>query len=148
MAKKMVSKYTKRKILAVDYGRKFSGLATFIPEVDPFVLLYGRLAYQSDEKLILDLKKIIDDEAIDLVVVGVPLYLNGDKSNMTRIVEGFVEKLKNALPNLEIFTQDETLTSFEAEDRMKNSPRFGFKVDKTQVDAVAASVILEDFLRL
>jgi putative Holliday junction resolvase len=144
----MISKYTKRKILAVDYGRKFSGLATFIPDVDPFVLLYGRLAYENDEKLILDLKKIIDDEAIDLIVVGVPLYLNGNKSSMTRIVEGFVEKLKSALPNLEIFTQDETLTSFEAEDRMKNSPRFGFKVDKTQVDAVAASVILEDFLRL
>jgi len=148
MADEMVSKYSKRKILALDYGKKFSGLATFIPDVDPFVLLYGRLAYESDEKLILDLKKVIDEEGIDLMVVGVPLYLNGAKSDMTRTVEAFVEKLKNSLPNLEIFTQDETLTSFEAEDRMKNSPRFGFKVDKTQVDAVAASVILEDFLRL
>ena len=43
--------------------------------------------------------------------------------------------------------QDETLSSFEAEQRMINSPRFNFKIDKKQIDSLAASIILEDWIK-
>ena len=45
-----------KKILAIDYGRKFTGLASFKVDVDPFPLMYGRVAYESDEKLANEIK--------------------------------------------------------------------------------------------
>lgn len=136
---------SRKKILGVDYGQKFTGLATYTPEIDPFVLLYGRLAFESDEKLCLDLKKIVDDEFVEVIVVGVPHLTDGQKTTMTRTVEDFIKKLRESLPSVPIFEQDETLSSFEAKERMLNSPRFNFQIDMKQIDAVAASIILEEF---
>ena len=134
-----------KKILAIDYGQKFTGLASYIPGVDPFVLLYGRIAYESDEKLCLAIKNIVDEELVEAIVVGVPHLLDGQKTNMTQTVESFIQKLKLTLPQFPIFEQDETLSSFEAKERMQNSPRFNFQIDMKQIDAVAASIILEEF---
>ena len=39
------------------------------------------------------------------------------------------------------------MSSFEAENRMKNSPQYNFKIDLKHIDAVAASIILEDFMK-
>lgn len=136
---------SQKKILAVDYGQKFTGLATYTPDIDPFVLLYGRLAYESDEKLCLDLKKIVQDELVEVIVIGVPHLTDGQKTTMTRTVEAFIQKLKQTLPDLLVFEQDETLSSYEAKERMLNSPRFNFQIDMKQIDAVAASIILEEF---
>lgn len=136
---------TRKRILAVDYGQKFTGLATYTPEIDPFVLLHGRIAYESDEKLCLEIKKIIDDEVIEVIVVGVPHLTDGQKTTMTKTVENFIELLRKKISDLPIFEQDETLSSFEAKERMLNSPRFNFQIDMRQIDAVAASIILEEF---
>src|SRR3989344_5540694 len=84
-------------ILAIDYGQKFTGLASFIPGNDPFPLLHGRLAYLSDESLISDLKKIIADEMFEIVVVGVPTFLDGKDSSMTKIVRNFILLLKSQI---------------------------------------------------
>jgi putative Holliday junction resolvase len=48
---------------------------------------------------------------------------------------------------LRIHEQDETLSTYEAEERMKRSPRYNFQVNLSEIDAVSATVILEDFLR-
>ena len=53
----------------------------------------------------------------------------------------------SSLYGVSLYFQDETLTTKEAEERMKKSPRFNFKVDPTQIDSLSASIILEDFLR-
>lgn len=133
-------------ILAIDYGQKFTGLANYRVNSDPFVLLFGRIKYESDEQLIKEVLKIIEDEFIEIIVLGVPFFTDGTESTMTKTVKEFGEKLINST-DCPIFFQDETLSSFEAQDRMKNDPRFNFQVDMTKIDAVAASIILEDFLK-
>lgn len=133
-------------ILAIDYGQKFTGLANFKVDNDPFILTYGRIKYQNDDQLISELLKIIEDEFIDIVVLGVPFFTDGTESTMTKTIKEFGEKLK-AQTNCQFFYQDETLSSFEAQDRMRNDPRYNFQVDMTKIDAVAASIILEDFLK-
>ena len=50
-------------------------------------------------------------------------------------------------PDLTIINQDETLTTYEAKDRMKNSAKFNFKVDPKQIDELSAVIILEDFIK-
>ena len=149
MSLKTYPKFTEfllKPILAVDYGQKFTGLATFIPGRDPFPLLHGRLAYKDDQGLVNDLRKIIDEESIEIVVVGIPTFLDGKESTMTKTVRNFIEVLQKQIPQ-KIFEQDETLSTVEAEERMKNSPRFNFKVNYQEIDAMSASIILEDFIR-
>jgi putative Holliday junction resolvase len=133
-------------ILAIDYGQKFTGLANFNVDSDPFVLTYGRIKFESDEQLVKELLHVIEEEFIDILVLGIPLFTDGTESTMTKTVKAFAEKLKVST-TCELYFQDETLSSYEAEERMKNDPRYNFKVDLTKIDAVAASIILEDFLK-
>ena len=136
-------------ILAIDYGQKFTGLANYKVNSDPFVLTYGRIQYQSDEQLIDEIHQVIEEEFIDILVLGIPYFTDGTESTMTKTIKAFGEKLKKLKEqsDLDIYFQDETLSSYEAQERMKNDPRYNFQVDLTKIDAVAASIILEDFLK-
>lgn len=137
--------FEKKKLLAIDYGTKFTGLAHYHVEVDPFVLLFGRIKYESDEQLAQEIAKIIEEDFFDIIILGIPYFTDGTASKMTETVKNFKNILAKTI-QLPIYEQDETLSSYEAEEKMKNDPRFNFQVDLTQIDAVAASIILEDFL--
>ena len=65
----------------------------------------------------------------------------------TKNALNFISLLRSSL-SLSVFEQDETLSTFEAESRMKESPRYNFKIDPKQIDALAASIILEDFVKM
>jgi len=133
-------------ILAIDYGRKFTGLATFKVGNDPYPLCYGRVAFTDDTKLVSDLVEIIENEFIEIVVLGIPFFTDGKESTMTKTVKAFGVLLENTI-KLPVFLIDETLTTFEAEDRMKNDPKYNFKVDLKKIDELSAAIILEQFLK-
>ncbi len=138
-------KFAGKHLLSIDYGTKVMGLASFNVGRDPYPLCFGRIIYKNDEESIKEIQAHIEENAFDILILGLPLYTDGTDSEMTKRVRSFGEalKLKTALP---VYLQDETLSSFEAEDRMKNSPAYNFKVDMKKIDEVAASIILEDFL--
>tara|TARA_R110000868_G_scaffold16687_10_gene74209 strand:- start:2455 stop:2916 length:462 start_codon:yes stop_codon:yes gene_type:complete len=136
-----------RSILAVDYGTKVTGLASWCPGREPFPQPYGKIIYKDEQQVCDEIKQIFDDEAIDVIIVGLPLYADGKDSEMTKRVRNFAALLTATIPSAELHFQDETLTSYEAQERMKNSPRYGFKVDPKQLDALSAAIILEDFIR-
>lgn len=133
-------------ILAMDFGEKFIGVATYCVNRDPYPTPYGRIPNKSPEYVIKELKTIIDDECVDLVVIGLPHLIDGKKTTSTERAQKFVDFIREQISQT-VYEQDETLSTFEAESRMKNSPQYNFKVDLTQIDAVAACVILEDFIR-
>lgn len=133
-------------ILAMDFGEKFIGLATFCINRDPYPTPYGRIQNTGPEAIIKELKKVIEDECIELIVIGLPHLTDGKKTSTTEKAQKFITFIKEHF-TLPIEEQDETLSTFEAESRMKNSPRYNFQIDLKQIDAVAASVILEDFIR-
>lgn len=133
-------------ILAMDFGEKFIGVATYCVNRDPFPVPFGRIQNLSETHVIKELKAIIDNESVELVVIGVPRLTDGKTTNMTTKAVTFVNFIRNQI-TLPVEEQDETLSTYEAESRMKNSARYNFQVDLKQIDAVAASVILEDFIR-
>lgn len=137
-----------KKYLALDYGDKFIGLASFEPEIDPFPLKYGRLENKGEKFIFSRLKDIIDNELITDVIVGVPYFTDGSESSNTKKIKKFIQSLTSFLgKNTTVHEQDETLTSNEAKDRMLNSPEFNFRVDLSQIDALSAQIILEDFMK-
>ena len=136
-----------KRILSIDFGTKVIGTAMFAPGRDPFPYAAEKIIYKSHADSIRTLKTLIANEAIDVVVIGIPYFLDGKESTNTINVRAFGLELKNALNDQEFFEQDETLTTKAAEERMKNSPEFNFKVDPTKIDCVSATIILEDFIR-
>jgi putative Holliday junction resolvase len=134
-------------ILAIDYGEKFMGLATYNRLNDPFPCPYQRIPMKNQlDKALKELKIILNLENIDTIVLGIPTLLDGKETSMTKNVYQFAQKLNETFPEMPILLQDENLTTFAAKDRMKNSPQYNFEVDLTKIDALSACIILEDFL--
>jgi putative Holliday junction resolvase len=139
--------FENKTILAIDFGSKVIGTAFFRPGIDPFPYMGEKIINQSQIVIIKDLKKMIEDEAVDVLVLGVPYFIDGKESETTKLIKNFGVFLKSSFPALEFFEQDETLSTQTAKERMLNSPQFNFKIDLTQIDCVAATIILEDFIR-
>jgi putative Holliday junction resolvase len=139
--------FENKNIMAIDFGSKVVGTAFFCPGRDPFPLIGQKIIYHSHAQTIKSLAQFIEDEGVEVLVLGIPYFIDGKESETTKLIKNFGELLKASFPMLEFFEQDETLTTKAAEDRMKNSPSFNFKIDMTKIDCVAASIILEDFIR-
>jgi putative Holliday junction resolvase len=133
-------------VLALDFGEKFIGVAVYCVNRDPYPTPFGRVQNTGPERVVRELKRIVADECIDLLVIGVPYLTDGKITSTTVKAKTFIAFIREHF-TLPIYEQDETLSTFEAESRMKNSLLYNFQVDLKKIDAVAASVILEDFIR-
>jgi putative holliday junction resolvase len=80
----------------------------------------------------------------DMAVVGLPYNVDGSDSDMTKAARGFAAELARRY-SLEVALVDERYSSLEAEARLKSARQNGLRrrVAKSDVDAAAASVILE-----
>ncbi|MDD4974315.1 MAG: Holliday junction resolvase RuvX [Bacteriovorax sp.] len=134
-------------IMAIDFGLKVTGTAFFCPGRDPFPCMGQKIIYKSHTETIKALAQFIKDEGVEVLVLGVPYFLDGKESDTTKLIKHFGEVLSASFPALDFFEQDETLTTKAAEERMLNSAQFNFKIDVTMIDCVAATIILEDFIR-
>lgn len=97
----------------------------------------------NDDDFVTQLQQRIDQESAAVLVVGLPRGLDGQHTEQTRIVESFVAQLKNHIA-LPVYWQDEAVTSRKAEAELKQR---GGSYSKGDIDALAATYILEDFLR-
>jgi putative Holliday junction resolvase len=85
-----------------------------------------------------------EDDGVAAIVVGVPRRLDGTESDMTKVVGAFVDALR-ARTSVPIATEDERLTSVEAERRLAARER-DWKKRKAKIDAAAAAIVLQDYL--
>ena len=127
------------KYLGLDYGQSKVGLAIGDDETKVAVAK-GLLEGLSQNKLIDKIKAIVNLEKIERVIVGLPLNLEGDETDITEEVKLFVEKLRS---NIEIPVQtiDERYTSKMADNLLQDVK----DKDKKQ-DTVAAQIILQNYL--
>lgn len=76
-------------------------------------------------------------------VLGMPRSNNGNLTQQSSYVKKFAQSLASAVPGAKIKFQDESLTSVEAENRLKSRKR---SYAKEEIDAEAASIFLQDFI--
>ncbi len=126
-------------ILAIDVGSKRVGLAISRTDIRMATPL---LTLEEPDNFVNDLIKIIKDNDISKIVVGLPRGLDSQDTDQTKYVKEFVSKLENVI-DLEIIYQDEALTSVKAEEELTNRNR---PYSKSDVDKLAACYILEDYL--
>ncbi len=101
-------------ILAIDYGQKNIGLAWCQVGLD-VVLPFG--AMNNDQSTINKLVKLINEEGINKVVVGLPLGLDNEENDNTKRVRDFSEELKK-LVDVPIEFVDERYSSKQADKMM------------------------------
>ncbi len=132
------------RILGIDYGRKRTGVAV----TDPLQIVAGNLATVPTHTLMSFIKDYIAREQVERIVIGQPTQLNGEPSESMKYITPFVNKLRKELPDMPIVMYDERFTSTIAhramiDGGMKKSDRR----DKSRVDAIAATIILNDYLQ-
>ncbi len=132
------------RILAIDYGTKRTGVAV----TDPMQIIASGLTTIPTPEIFDFLKKYFQEEEVELVVVGEPMYPDGNPAQIAHLVKGFVNKFKKEFPDMPVVMHDERYTS---EDAKKIILQSGYKKkdrrDKALVDTVAAGLILEDYMR-
>lgn len=137
---------SKKHLIAIDYGKKFTGISLYKVDIDPFPLAHGRIEFLNNEKLIQDINDIIEEEFVDILVMGIPYFTDGTESTLTKELKLFFKTLESKV-DIPCYSIDETLTSFEAEQRMLQDPKYNFKIDPTKIDAVSATIIMEEFVK-
>ena len=97
----------------------------------------------NDEQIWSKLAELVRQEQIIGFVVGLPRGMSGQDTYQTKESRQFAETLKKRL-NLPVYLQDEAVTSVKAEAQLQSR---GKSYNKDAVDALAATFILEDFLK-
>lgn len=125
--------------LALDVGLARIGLATN-PEGVRIAQPNGFI--ENGEHIEEVIAKRIEKDHITDLVVGLPRGLQGQDTAQTAYAHDFVAKLKEVV-SIPIHLQDEALTSVKAEEELKSR---GNSFEKGDIDALAATYILQDFL--
>jgi putative Holliday junction resolvase len=137
------------RFLGVDYGAKRIGLAISDATAmlaRPWQVLPSSGDPQHAAAIIADVVPALmtDDDGLDGIVVGLPRRLDGRDTDATGAVRLFAQGL-HVITALDVFLQDERLTSVEAEAYLAQHEK-DWKKRKKQIDAVAAAIMLQDFL--
>ena len=127
----------KKNILALDVGDRRVGVALADSQIK-IAVPYGYL--ERSDKIIQQITELMLDHDISILVVGYPRNQSGEATKQTESVEQFAKKLAEIEIDADLVFQDESLSSVEAERRL------GRVKDKGEIDAEAASIILQDYL--
>ena len=136
------------RILAIDVGARRVGLAisdasrTLARPLETITVASPADAVERVARRMAQLD--VEDDGIAAIVVGMPSRLDGTPSEQTAKVRAFIALLRARIPT-PIVTEDERLTSREAESRLAVNEK-DWRKRKEQLDAVAASVFLQDYL--
>jgi putative Holliday junction resolvase len=131
------------RILAIDYGKKRTGIAV----TDPLQIIATPLETVATHELLAFLKSYLQKETVDEIVIGMPKTLMNEDSEIAPLVRKFVEVLKKTFPDKPLHEADERFTSVMAqraliEGGMKKKDR----QVKGNVDKVSAAIILQSFM--
>ena len=132
-----------KKILGIDYGERRLGIAVS----DPLNIIASPLMVidrKKNNNYLDQIKTIIIENDISLIVVGLPITLKGTSSKQTEKTKIFIQELSESI-SIPIKTIDERLTSLEAE---KILIQQGIKTghNKSQIDQISAIIILQEYL--
>lgn len=132
------------RILAIDYGKKRTGLAVS----DPARIIAGGLCTVDTTQLLDFLADYFTREEVGQVVVGYPRQTNGEDSENMKRVRPFVNRLRKLYPQLPVDYYDERFTSVLAHRAIIDSGvgRQRRRTDKGLVDQVSATIILQDYM--
>jgi putative holliday junction resolvase len=132
--------------MAIDYGSKAIGVAISDElrlTVRPLTTIRRRR--QSRNQIIAQIKTLLEENEASELIVGLPLKLDGTVGEAAERVQTFIAELQKAVA-VPITAQDERLTSYEADELMREQG-FDIRQRKEKSDEYAAAIILREYLQ-
>ena len=131
------------RILAIDYGKKRTGLAV----TDMLQITANPLLTIETRDLMAWLQNYLQTEQVDEVVIGHPTQMNGQESESMNYIRPFMERFRATFPTTPLVAFDERFTSVLAHQAMiAGGMKKKDRQNKAVVDKLAACIILEDYL--
>ena len=131
------------RILAIDYGRKRTGLAV----TDILRITANPLLTIETSELMDWLADYLRKEPVDEVVIGHPTQMNGEESESMNYIRPFMGNFRKQFPDTPLTMYDERFTSVLAHRAMiDGGMKKKARQDKAAVDKIAACIILEGYM--
>ena len=131
------------RILAIDYGRKRTGVAVS----DAMQIIANGLTTVPTHELLDFITGYGQKEPVERILVGLPKQMNNEASESMKYIDPFVRSLKKRLPEIPVEFVDERFTSVLAHRTMLEA---GLKKkdrqNKALVDEISATIILQTYL--
>ena len=128
------------KIIGLDVGEKRIGVA----KVDSSTRIAVPVGFvETGDTMWQELAKLSRINTTNFFVLGLPRSNEGNETKQSLYVRNFARVLTEKIPGAKVRFQDESLTSVEAESRLKQRKK---KYVKGDIDAEAATIILQDFI--
>ena len=131
------------KAMGIDFGMSRIGIA-FSDETkflaSPYST-YKRVAEESDLAYFINL---IKNQKVDEIVCGLPMNMQGEEQEIAQLTRQFMSKIEEQT-NIKVQFVDERLSSVLAEEYLAEREK-DWRKRKEKLDAVAASIILQDYL--
>ena len=131
------------RIIGLDWGLRRCGVA-LSDEKRSFVFERPQITIKNQNELVDAVLRLIAEEQVVGIVIGLPLHADGTDSETTKAVRGFADMLA-AKTDLPIIFIEENLTSSVAEQEIghKNIAKM-----KQTLDSVSARIILENAIAM
>ena len=133
--------------LGIDYGDARVGLAI----TDPLGITAQGLEtihHDGNDKVVLKrLEEIMEIYEIDTFAIGMPINMNGTKTERVEVTEKFIHKLKCKFNKIKIVPIDERLTTVAAHKTI-NFLNVNKHKKRDIVDTISAVYILESYIKM
>lgn len=131
------------RILAIDYGRKRTGIAV----TDPMQIIANGLTTVPTGELMDFLLDYMKREKVERIIIGHPKQMNNQDSESMKYIVPFVNRLKKMLPDVPLEMVDERFTSVLAHQAMlAGGLKKKDRQNKALVDEISATIILQSYL--
>jgi putative Holliday junction resolvase len=131
------------RILAIDYGKKRTGIAV----TDELQIIASGLTTVNTKDLMPFLKEYISKNKVELFLIGKPKQMDNSDSESEILIIPFLKKLEKEIPQIQRLRIDERFTSKMAFQTMIDSGiKKKLRRNKALVDEISATIILQSYL--
>ncbi|MEE1232175.1 MAG: Holliday junction resolvase RuvX [Phocaeicola sp.] len=131
------------RILAIDYGKKRTGIAV----TDPLQIIANGLTTVPTHELMNFLMEYLKKESVERIIIGHPKQMNNEDSENMKNIVPFINRLKKVLPDMPVELVDERFTSVLAHQTMlAGGLKKKDRQNKALVDEISATIILQSYM--
>ncbi|HDZ41041.1 MAG TPA: Holliday junction resolvase RuvX [Bacteroidetes bacterium] len=132
------------RLLALDYGRKRTGLAV----TDRDQIIASPLVTIATKELEAFLKEYMAKEDVDAIIIGYPKTLGNQPSEVVKQLDPFINRLRKIFKDIDLHLVDERFTSSMAQKAMiEGGMKKSDRQKKENVDKISASLILQSYMK-
>ena len=132
------------RILAIDYGRKRTGLAV----TDPLQIIATGLTTVETVQLMTFLESYLEKEAVEKLLIGYPTHMDGTPMDLGSDIDIFIKSFSKKFPQIPVIKEDERFTSKMAVQAMVQGGLKKMKRrDKGLIDKISATLILQNYIQ-